>query len=136
MDEKPVTDIEQSFVPVVRTDGDVSLREAGALAVVAAGDASLSDAGSGVLVVGGSVEMEDVVVGSMIVGGNVDLADAVVGGMLASDAALSDSRVGVLLAGRTNLESSEVVLTTQQVAVLGVAAGLTMFLLGRLFRRR
>ena len=134
MDEQP-TQIADGFVPMVKAEGDVSLRDAGALAVVAGGNASLSEAGAGVFVAGGDVTMRQAGAGNMLVGGSAEMSDAAVGSMLVGEASLDGSRVGVLVTARANLTDSTVILGTPQAVGLGVAAGVTLFVLGRLLRR-
>ena len=73
----------------------------------------------------------------MLAGGNVSITNGGAGNVVAGGgASVVDSRVGMLLTPQATLENSEVVLGTQQAAALGVAVGVTFFLLGRLFRRR
>ena len=57
MDESNVEELAEGFVPVLRTERDVILRESAALAVVAGGNASLSEAGCGMLIAGGDVTL-------------------------------------------------------------------------------
>jgi hypothetical protein len=137
MDENNVTDIAEGFVPMLRTEGDVTLRESAALAVVAGGNASLSEAGCGMLIAGGDVTLNDGGGGNMLAGGNFSVTNGGAGNVVAGGgASVVDSRVGVLLTPQATLENSEVILGTQQAVALGVAAGATLFLLGRLLRRR
>ena len=134
MDEQP-TQIADGFVPMVRAEGDVSLRDAGALAVVAGGNATLSEAGAGVFVAGGDVTMSEAGAGNMLVGGNAELSGAAVGSMLVGEASVDGSRIGVLVTARANMTDSIVIVGTPQAVMLGVAAGATLFVLGRLLRR-
>lgn len=135
MDEENTQEFAAGFVPMIRTEGDVSLREAGSLLVAAGGNASIQEGGTGWLVVGGDVTMSQAGSGNMIVGGAVEMSDSAVGQLMTTGATVSHSRIAVLLAGRATLEESEVVIGTQQAIGLGVAAGVTMLLLGRLLRR-
>lgn len=136
-DEQNVEDIAARFVPVVRAEGDVNLRESGALAVVAGGNASMKEAGCGMLVAGGDVTISEAGGGNMIVGGSLSVANGAVGNVFAGGGvSVADSRIGALLTPQASLENSEVILGTQQAVALGVAAGATLFVLGRLFRRR
>ncbi len=136
MDDSSNQEFSEGFVPVVRTSGDVSLREAGALLIVAGGDASLNEGGTGALIVGGDLEMSQAGSGNMIVGGGVEMSESAVGQMLTIEGTVTDSRIGVLLAANANIENSEIILGTPQAIGLGVAMGATVFLLGRLLRRR
>ncbi|MCP4304093.1 MAG: hypothetical protein GY926_13690 [bacterium] len=136
MDESTTNEFAEGFVPVVRADGDVSIREAGALAIVAGGNVSLNEAGTGALVVGGDVTMNQAGSGNMVAGGSVEMNDSAVGQMFTLEATVAESRIGLLVAPIANVENSEIVIGPQQAIALGVAAGSTLFLLGRLFRRR
>jgi hypothetical protein len=136
MNESSSTEIRETFVPIARVGGDVTFRDAGAMAVVAAGSASMDNAGSGIFIAGGDVTMRDAGAGNMLVGGNAELAHASVGGMLAARASVSGSRIGVLVAAGADLEDSKVVLGTAQAIAFGAAAGATLYMLGRLIRRR
>ena len=129
------TDINQAFVPFVRTDSDVSLREAGSFVVMAGGDATITEGGSGSLMVGGDVSMSQAGAGSLRVKGAADIRESAIGSILALRSGVADSRIGVMVAGKATLENTEVVMSTQQAIALGVAAGVTVSLLGRLFRR-
>jgi hypothetical protein len=80
--------------------------------------------------------MSEAGAGNMIVGGNAELSEAGVGQLVALEAHVRDSRVGLLVGGSVTMESSEVMFTTAQAAALGVAAGGVLFVLSRLFRRR
>lgn len=133
MDE--VHEVTNGFVPVVRTEAAVRLHNAGAMAVLAGGDASINDGGTGWFIAGGDLTMSSAGAGNMVVGGGADLTESAVGNLLARGATLTDSRVGVLLAGNATLNDSTVVLNTQQAIGLGVAVGVTLFGLSRLFRR-
>jgi hypothetical protein len=88
-----------------------------------------------VLVAGGDVAMREAGASTMVAGGKVEINDGGVGTLLTPEATLSDSKVGVLLAGSAHLENSTVAMGTPQAIGLGVAAGVTFFLLGRLLRR-
>ncbi len=123
------------FVPFLQAEGDITLREAGSLAIVAGGNAEITEGGAGFCVVGGDVTINQGGAGNMIVGGSVELSEGAVGQMATMEANVTDSRVGFLLAANANLERSEVMLTTQQAVGLGVAAGLVLFILGKLFKR-
>jgi hypothetical protein len=135
MDDSTTSEFAEGFVPMVRAAGDVSIREAGALAIVAGGNASLNEAGAGALVAGGDVTMNQAGSGNMFVGGSVEMSDSAIGQLFTVEATAADSRIGVMLAGRATIENSEIVLGTQQAIGFGVAAGATLFLLGRLLRR-
>ena len=123
------------FVPVLKAEGDATLREAGSLAVVAGGDANIKEGGAGLCVVGGDLNMSQAGAGNMIIGGSVEMSESGVGQMATMEANVADSRVGFQLAANANLERSEVMLTTQQAAALGAVAGIVFFLLSRLFKR-
>ena len=123
------------FAPMVRADGDLTLREAGSLAIIAGGNAEITEGGAGICVVGGNLSIHEGGTGNLIVGGNAELNQAAVGQMAAIEASVTDGRVGVLLAGKANLERSEVMVTTQQAVGFGVAAGVVFFLLSKLFGR-
>lgn len=135
MDEITESNFTGGFVASVRADGDVTVHEAGALAIVAGGDATLKEAGAALCVVGGDVAMTQAGAGNMFVGGSAEMHEAGVGQMVAMEATLTDSRVGVLIGGKVTLERSEVMLSTAQAAALGAAAGVVFFLLSRLTRR-
>ncbi len=135
MDEKGNDEFSSGFAPFVRADGDMTLREGGSIAIVAGGNADISEGGAGFLVAGGDVNLSYGGAGTLIVGGSAELSEASVGQMVAMEASVTDGRVGLLVAGRANLERSEVMATTQQAAALGAGMGLVLFLLSRLFRR-
>lgn len=134
MDETTESTFMGGFVASVRADGDVVVREAGALAIVAGGNATLKEAGAGMCVVGGDATMTQSGAGNMFVGGSAEMHEAGVGQMMAMEATLTDSRVGVLIGGKVTLERSEVMLSTAQAAALGAAAGAVFFLLSRFAR--
>lgn len=135
MDDGTASELAQGFVPMIRAEGDVSLREAGALVVVAGGNASINEGGAGSLIAGGDVTLSQAGSGSMLVVGNAELRESGVGQMFTVEATVTDSRIGVLLAGRASIAESQILLGTQQAIGFGVAAGATVFLLGRLLRR-
>lgn len=136
MDEKMAAEVEEGFVPVIRAEGDVTMRESGALAVVAGGSVSLSESGCGMLIAGGDATINEAGSGNMLVGGNVSIANGALGNVVAGGGvSATESRVGVLLTPRATIEESEIILGTQQAVALGVAAGLTLFALSRLLRR-
>ena len=136
MDEQTEKDYIGGFVPVVRAEGNMSLRQGGSIALVAGGDVDITEGGAGFCVVGGSVNITQGGSGSMVVGGHADLSEASVGQMAAIQASVTDGKVGLLLAGNATLERSEVMVTTQQAAVFGVAAGVVCFLMSKLFGRQ
>ncbi len=123
------------FAPVVQASGDITVREAGALALLAGGNADIKEGGAGFCVVGGDVTIEQGGAGTMIVGGGVQLTDGGVGQMATVEANVADSRIGFLVAAQANLERSEVLITAQQAAVIGAVAGVVFFLLRKLFGR-
>ncbi len=135
MDENTPDQVKQGFTPMATAGGDFSMLQAGALVVAAGGAATLTQAGSMVLIAGGDVSMREAGASTVVAGGKVEISEGGAGTLLTLEAAVSDSKVGVLLAGRADLENSTVMMGTQQAIGVGVAAGLTMFLLGRLFRR-
>lgn len=135
MDEKAETNVVNGFVPMVKAEGHVSIREAGAGAVVAGGNVTMREAGTAMFIAGGDLTMSEAGAGTMMIGGNAELSEAGVGNMLVGEATLDGSRVGVLLTAKAELHDSTVVLNTPQAVGLGVAAGVTMYLLGRLLRR-
>ena len=123
------------FAASIRAEGDLTVREAGALAIVAGGNALLKEGGAGFCVVGGDLQMAEAGAGNMLIGGNADLSDVGVGQMAAMEAHVSDSRIGVLIGGKVTMERSEVMLTTPQAIGLGAAVGAVFFLLSKLFGR-
>jgi hypothetical protein len=135
MDETTESNFTGGFAASIRADGDVVVREGGALAIVAGGDATLKEAGAGLCVVGGDASMAQAGAGSLFVGGSVEMHEAGIGQMMAMEATVADSRVGLLIGGKVTLERSEVMLGTAQAAALGAAAGALFFLLSRLVRR-
>ena len=129
-------EVSESFVPLVRAEADVLMKQAGALAVIAGGEASLTMAGAGMMVAGGDVTLNEAGAGTMIVGGNVSVANGGIGKLVSGGgASVVQSRVMVLLTPSANLEDSEVVVGTQQAIAMGAAAGLVLLVLGRLLRR-
>ena len=137
MDDNNVEEIAEGFVPIVRAEGDITLRESGAMAVVAGGNVSMSESGSGMFIAGGDATLSEAGAGNMLIGGNVSIDNGAMGNLVAGgEVSVVQSRVGVLLTPSAKLENSEVILGTQQAVALGVVAGLMMFLLSRLFRRR
>ena len=88
------------FVPVMKSSGDLTLREVGAIALVAAGNSEITDGGAAFCVVGGDVSIEQGGAGTMIVGGGVQLNDGAVGQMATVEANVADSRVGLLVAAK------------------------------------
>ena len=131
------SEISESFVPIVRTTHDVTIREGGALAVVAGGDVSLSEAGTGKLIAGGSATLDQAGGGNIVVGGDAAISNGAVGNLVAAGGAtVEGSRVGVLLTPSATLNDSEVVVGTQQAVAIGAAAGIVLLVLGRLLRRR
>lgn len=135
MDETTSREFSGGLVASIRADGDVVVREAGALAIVAGGSATIREGGAGLCVIGGDVTMSEAGAGNMIVGGSAELSEAGVGQLVALEAHVRDSRVGVLIGGSVTMENTEVMLTTAQAAALGAAAGGVLFLLSRLLRR-
>lgn len=123
------------FVPFMQAEGDMTLREGGAIAMVAGGNATINEGGAGLCVVGGDLSISEGGAGNMIVGGNVEVSNGAVGQITALEATVTDGRVGVLLAGSAKLERSEILISTEQAVGLGVAAGVVFFLLSKLFRR-
>jgi hypothetical protein len=135
--EENVEEIKEGFVPVLRADGNVTVRESGSLAMVVGGNATLDESGCGMLIAGGDVTIRDGGGGNLLAGGNVSVINGGAGNIVAGGgASVADSRVGVLLTPQAKLENSEVILSTQHAVVLGLAAGATLFVLGRLLRRR
>lgn len=129
-------EISESFVPVVRAEGDVSIREAGMLAGVAKGDVSMNEAGVGMLIAGGNATLDQAGGGTIVAGGHASLSDGAVGTLVVGgEATVERSRVGVLLTPSATLNDSEIVLGTQQAIALGAAAGVVLLVLGRLLRR-
>jgi len=124
------------FVPLIRADGDMTFREGGVIAMAVGGNVDIKEGGAGVCVVGGDLSIAEGGTGNLIVGGNAELSQAGVGQLAAVDATVTDSRVGVLLAGRVTLERSEIMLSTEQAVGFGVAVGVVFFLLAKLFGRR
>lgn len=135
MGEHPDTEFSSGFVPIIRAAGNATLREGGAVAVVAGGDASIREGGAGFCVVGGSLSVSEGGAGTLLVGGDAELNETTVGQMATAQATMTGGRVGVLVAGKADLRQSEVLLTTQQAAVLGAVAGVIFFLLSRVFGR-
>jgi hypothetical protein len=135
MSESTDKEFAGGFVPVIRADGNATLREGGAIALVAGGDVDIKEGGAGCCLAGGNVSISQGGVGNLIVGGNAEVSDGAVGQMATMQASVTDSKVGLLLAGSANLERSEVLATTQQAAVFGVVAGVVCFLLSKLFGR-
>ena len=135
MDENANTEFSGGFAPLVRVEGDMTLRESGSLAIVAGGNADINEGGAGLLIAGGDVTLSNGGAGNLLVGGSAELSEASAGQLVAMEANVSGGRIGLLVAGRANLEQSEVLLTTQQAAVFGAVAGLVLFLLSRLFKR-
>jgi hypothetical protein len=135
MPEETQTEFSGGFAPFIRADGDVTVREAGAMAIVAGGNADIKEGGAGLCVVGGDLSISQGGAGNMIVGGSAELSEAAVGQMAALNASATDSRIGVLVAGQATLERSEILLSTEQAIGFGVAAGLVFFLLSKLFGR-
>jgi hypothetical protein len=124
------------FAAVVRTERDLSVREAGAFAIVAGGNASLDQAGSGLCVVGGDLTMAEAGAGNMLVGGSAQVSGTAIAQLVTAEASVTDSRVGLLIGGKVSLERSEVMFNTAQAAAFGAVAGGVFFLLSRLVRRR
>ena len=124
------------FVPIMKAEGDATIREAGAIAVVAGGNANIKEGGAGFCIVGGDVTINQGGTGNLIVGGSAELHEAAVGQMAALEVSVTDGRVGVLLAAKANLEGSEIMLSTPQAVGIGAAAGVVLFFLGRLFGRK
>jgi hypothetical protein len=79
--------------------------------------------------------MDQAGAGNMLVGGSAQITNTNIAQLVTAEASLSDSRVGMLIGGKVSMERSEIMLTTTQAAVLGVAAGGVFFLLSRLFQR-
>ena len=62
----------------------------------------------------------------------MELNEGGVGQMVALEAAVSGSRVGLLIGGKVTMEDSRVMVTTAQAAAFGAVAGFVLFLLCRL----
>jgi hypothetical protein len=135
MDEHTDKEYVGGFVPVMTSQGDVTLREGGAIALFAKGGADIKEGGAGFCVIGGSASINQGGAGNMIVAGSAEMSEAMVGQMATMRAEITNSKVGMLLAGSATLEQSEVAVTTQQAAVFGVVAGVVCFLLTKLFGR-
>jgi len=136
MDENTEKEFSSGFVPFLQADGDITIHEAGAIAAVVGGNANIKEGGAGLCVVGGDVSITQGGTGNLLVGGSAELNQASVGQMAALEATVTDSRVGVLLAARADLERSEVLVTAREAAIFGGVAGIVLFLLTRLFRRK
>lgn len=136
MDETTEREFAGGFAASIRADGDLTVREAGALAMVAGGNAMFKEGGAGFCVIGGDLQMAEAGAGNMLIGGSADLSGVGVGQMATMEAHVADSKVGVLIGGKVTLERSEVMLNTPQAIGLGAAAGAVFFLLARLFGRR
>ncbi|MDJ0664171.1 MAG: hypothetical protein QNJ75_06395 [Acidimicrobiia bacterium] len=135
MDENTTTELSEGFFPVVQAEGDIAMREGGSLAMVAGGNLDIREGGAGFVVAGGDVNLSYGGAGTLIAGGGAELSEATVGQMVTVEANVAGGRVGLLVAGRANLEQSEILITVQQAAVLGAVAGLVLFLLSKLFGR-
>ena len=135
MDENAGTEFSGGFVPLVQADGDIAVSEGGALAMVAGRNLEVREGGAGFIIAGGDLSLSYGGAGTLIAGGGAELSDASVGQMLTAEANVTGGRVGLLVAGRANLEQSEVLMTVQQAAALGAVAGLVLFLLSKLFGR-
>lgn len=123
------------FIPVVRSETDITLREAGSFAVVAGRDASLTESGAGFLVAGGDLTMRESGGGTMIVGGSVEIADGAAGSVWTPHARVNNSKIGVLVSARAELDDVSVAIGTVQAIAIGVSAATMLFLLKRVFRR-
>jgi len=135
MDESGGTEVSGGFVPFLQAEGDVALSEGGSLAMVAGGNLDIREGGAGFLVAGGDVRVSNGGVGTLIAGGGAEFSEATVGQVVTIEANVTGGRVGLLVAGRANLEQSEILISAQQAAVFGAVAGLVVFLLTKLFGR-
>jgi len=123
------------FIPVVRSESDINMREAGSFAVAAGRDVSFVESGTGFMVAGGNVTMREAGAGTMIVGGSVELTDSGAGSVWTPHARVSNSKIGVLVSARADLEGVSVAVGTVQAVAIGASAATVLFLLKRLFRR-
>jgi hypothetical protein len=123
------------FIPIVRSESDIALREAGSFVVAAGRNVSFTESGTGFLVAGGDVSMREAGAGTVIVGGSVEITDGAAGSVWTPHAEVSNSKVGVLMAARADLDGVSVLVGTGQAIAIGVAAAATLFLLKRLIRR-
>jgi len=123
------------FIPVVRSETDVNMREAGSLVVAAGGDVSFVESGTGFMVAGGNVTMREAGAGTMIAGGSVELTDGGAGSVWTPHANVTNSRIGVLISARADLDGVSVAVGTVQAVAIGASAATVLFLLKRLFRR-
>ena len=135
MDENTGTELSGGFFPVVQAEGDIAVSESGSLAIVAGGNVEIKEGGAGFVVAGGDMSVSYGGAGTVIAGGNAELSESTVGQMFTVEANVTGGRVGLLVAGRANLEQSEILITAQQAAALGAVAGLVLFLLSKLFGR-
>jgi len=136
MDENVEKEFRTGFVPFLQAGGDITIHEAGAIAAVVGGNASIKEGGAGLCLVGGDLSITQGGIGNLLVGGSAEINQASVGQMAALDVNVTDSRVGVLLAANADLERSEVLVTAREAAILGGLAGIVLFLLSRLFKRK
>ena len=135
MSDSGDTEFSGGFIPFLQIDGDVAFREGGSLAMVAGGNVDLREGGTGLLVAGGDVSVSYGGAGTVIAGGGAELSESAVGQMATVEANVKGGRIGLLVAGRANLEQSEILISAQQAAVLGVVGGIGVFLLSKLFGR-
>ena len=135
MDEKTGTESNSGFVPFLQAEGDIAMSEGGSLAMVAGGNVDVREGGAGFILAGGDLSLSYGGAGTLIAGGGAELSESTVGQLFAVEANLTGGRVGLLVAGRANLQQSEILMSVQQAAALGAVAGLVLFLLSKLFGR-
>ena len=128
------TTAHMGFFPMVSGD-QVTVTQAGAVAVMARGDLALTQGGVQMARVHGDTTIRQGGVQTMLSRGDVSIQE---GGVLlgaARSIRVDNGLVGVALGRDVELSNSRILLTQQNAAVLGVVAGVVFALLSRLFRR-
>lgn len=129
--------IDNRTIGRAQVEGNASLSDVIAGAVVAGQSTSLADCLSTAVVAGGDVEMKDSACAVMVVGGNTSLQESGAGFIRCQQATLENSTIGILAAPQATLgQDVRVMLTTQQAMAFGAAFGLVAGILGILFRRK
>lgn len=129
--------IDSRAVCRVQVEGNASLTDTLAGAVIAGQSASLTDSLSTAVVAGAGVEMKDSACTVMVAGGDVNLQEGGAGFIHCQQAAIENSTVGILVAPRATLgQDVKVMMTTRQAIAFGAAFGLAAGIIGILFRRK
>ena len=126
--------VRHGFFPLV-TGSSVSVRQAGAAAIVSRGDTDLTQGGAQVVVGGGSTSIHQGGANLLVSGGDVSVTQ---GGTLVAAArsiGAEQSYLGVVIGSRVDLTDCTVLVGPRQAALFGAVAGAVTAYLVRQLRR-